>query len=173
MYSTKQTHKTFSPHFARHILTSFVVLLSVFAFTATTLIEDRTVSIEGEYQFKLNKNEIENILKQNEKITKLTIERETDVIPANKYPDVKTDPNLFFANFTLKQKICDSKLPQFTFYIQQEKEQTNIKAGLVRFKCKEESMKPNTNSAIKQYEQELIAVFEREVIEKLRQNNSQ
>ncbi len=168
-----QNQKTLSLNLEKQILVNFVALISVFAFTATSLVEDRTVSIEGEYEFKLNKDEIEHILQQNEKIMSLKIERETDIFPANKYPDLKPDPNVFFAHFKLKQEICESKFPEFSFIIRQEQENTKIKAGSADFKCKEESMKPNTNSAIKQYEQELIVTFEREVIEKLRQNNSQ
>ncbi|MDQ6787435.1 MAG: hypothetical protein M3033_11570 [Acidobacteriota bacterium] len=168
-----QKPKTFSLNSVKRVLASFVVMISVFAFTATTLVEDRSVSLNGEYKFKLGKDEIEKILKQNEKITNLKSERETDVFPAANYPDVKTDPNVFFASFSLKQKICDTNLPEFHFIVTQETKLTKVKAGFVYFKCKEESMRPDTNSALNQYEQELTAIFKREVIEKLRQNDSQ
>ncbi len=164
-----EKQKTFSLSVTKRILTSFVVLLSVFAFTATTLVEDRNISIVKEYNFKLNKNEIENILKQNVKISNLNIIREADFYPAN----TEFDPNGFYADFLLKEKICDSNLPEFHFHIQQGKEFTTIKALFASFKCKEESMKPDTKIALKQYEQELAAIFEREVIDKLRQNDSQ
>jgi hypothetical protein len=119
-----QKQKNFSLNFAKRILASFVVLLSVFAFTATTSIEDRNVSIVKDYYFKLNRNKIENILKQNEKITNLKIIREADFYP----PNTEFDPNGFYADFKLKQQICDSNLPEFSFHIQQEKEFTIIKA---------------------------------------------
>lgn len=171
-YFKAQTQNTFSLNSAKRITASLVVLLSVFAFTATSTVDDRSVSLVGEYRFKINKDKIENILKQNEKITGLTIRRETDVYPPANYPDVKTDPKAFFANFSLKQKICDSEFPSFSFSIHQEKDFTTVEGLFVHFNCREESMKPDGNTRMQLFEQEVSAIFEREVIEKLRQNES-
>lgn len=140
----------------------------VFTYTATTSLEDRSVSIVKDYAVEAGRNDIEYILRNNEKVTNLKIVREADFYPAN----TAFDPNGFYADFQLKQQICDSNLPQFSFHIQQEKKFTIIKALNVNFRCKEESMKENSNLALKQYEQELSSIFEREVIEKLRQNDS-
>lgn len=118
---------------------------------------------------KADKNDIENVLKQNEKITKLKFVREVDLYPAN---TKNINPNDFYVDFSLKQQICDSEYPEFHFSIQPEKKITTIKFLFANFKCKEKSLKPYTNNTLEQYEQEFAAIFEREVIEKLRQNDS-
>lgn len=171
-YFKAQTQDTFSLNSAKRISASLVVLLAVFAFTATSTVDDRSVSLVGKYTCEISKEKIENILKRNEKITNLTIRRETDVYPPANYPDVKTDPKAFFANFAMKQKICDSDFPSFSFTIHQEKDYTTVEGLFVHFNCREESMKPDENSRLKQFEQEASDIFEREVIEKLRQNDS-
>ncbi len=165
-----QKQKTFSLNLAKRILASFVVLLSVFAFTATQLVEERSFSMVKDYEVKVNRNDIEDILKKNEKITNLKIVREADFYPAN---TENINPNGFYAQFSFKQKICDSEYPEFHFHIQQEKKFTIIKALFVEYRCKEKSLQPHTNKTLEQYELELTPIFEREVIEKLKQNSSQ
>lgn len=168
-----QNASNLSPNFAKRCLANLIIFLSVFAFTATSYAEDRMATFNGEYRLNLNKSEIKNVLKQNEKISGIKIERETDIFPPDKYPDVKAKPNVFFVDFSFNQKVCDSKFPKFHFSITEEKEFTVVKALFADFKCKEESIKSDPEELLKQYKEELNKIFEQEVIEKLRQNNSQ
>ncbi len=156
-----QKQKTFSLNITKQILTSFIVLLSVFAFTATTLLKDRSISLGEEYVFKLNKARITGILKQNSKIQNL------------KFETVETDPNKFWVNFLLEQRFCDSKRPEFHFLVEQKKDLTLIRAAYVKFECKLYETNSNTANLANEQKHELNYIFEREVIENLRQNDSQ
>lgn len=167
-----QKQKTFSLSFAKRAFVSFVVLLSVFAFTATSFADEQNISIDKEYKFKLSELEIDGILKQNERIQDLKIERQTDRYPTNEYSDLKVNPNTFFAHFSLNQKICDTNYPRVYFYIEREREFSKITSASISFRC-QAVLEQKSNTAYKQYIPEVIGVFEREVIEKLRQNSPQ
>ena len=163
---------TFPSNFAKRILTSFVVLLSVVAFTATTLVKDRTVSLNGSYNFKLSEDKIESILRGNEKITSLKSRRYKDMFPGDN-STANTDSEVFLIDFSLKQKFCDSQYPKFSFVVEQKKDLTVIRGISVKFECKLYETNSNTENLQNEQKQELDYIFEREVIKKLRQNSSQ
>ena len=172
----------------------FVVFVSVFAFTATGSVDERYISLEREYKIKLSKSEIETVLRQNEKISNLIIKSEIETFPANQYPDVKTDPNGFHASFSLKQKICETNLPYISFHIQEKNNSsttdfpdavrkpesdnlTEIRGASFNFTCQNfpgnTNQPENSNNSLNQYRSELIAIFENEVIGKLKEKESQ
>ncbi len=157
--------KVFSSGFVKRISTSFVVLLSVFAFTATSYEEDRRVFIKQRYEIKMTRLEFEEKLKSIKSLSSLEIEKQTDVYPANKYPDVKTKPNSYYVRFHLQKKYCESNKLRIFSTIEAEEESIVFDYVSLNFWCKQ---KPT-----EQDNQELIAIFESEIIEKLRQNNSQ
>ncbi|HSK70651.1 MAG TPA: hypothetical protein VK892_03065 [Pyrinomonadaceae bacterium] len=171
-HKTQQENKCF-PMLIKRIASTVIILLSVFAFTATQLVKDRSVYFENEYKFSLSKSKIENILKQTNAIKKLKIRRDDEVFPRNEYPNVEVDLNTFFVDFYLEHQICETKNIKFSFLIEQKKDFSIIRAVSADYVCELfEDNSINHNSLENQHKQELIDVFEREVIEKLRQNNS-
>ncbi len=165
-FKTKtQKQKMFPLHFAKRVLASFVVLLSVFAFTATSYEEDRSVWLKQKYELKMTKLEFEEKLKSIESLSSLEIKKQTDAFPANKYPDVKTNPNSYYVRFHLQRKYCESNKLKIFFRIEEEKESIVFDDPNFSFWCKQ---KPT-----EQDNQQLLTIFESEVIEKLRQNNPQ
>lgn len=153
-----QKQKTFLVNFTKRVCTSFVILLSVFTFTATTLVKDRDISLDEDYVFKMDKSRIASILKQNSKVQNLRIE---------------TDADKYWVEFSLEQKFCDSERPRFQFLVEQKKKLTLIRAVSVKFECKLYEANPNTIDLANQQKQELKNIFENEITEKLRQNISQ
>jgi hypothetical protein len=150
--------KTVSRKFTNRIFASFVVLLSVFAFTATTLVRDRGISFDREYKLRLNNAQIESILSQNLKIQNLKLRA--------------TDSGNTWVDFKLKQKFCDSEFPEFHFLVEKN-DVSIIRSAYVNFECALYETELNTENLQSQQKRELNDIFEREVIEKLRQNSSQ
>ncbi len=172
-YSEREMRELYTVSFARRILASFVVIISVFAFTATSLVKDKTIYLDEQYKLSRGKSEIENILRQNPKLQNIKIRRDDEVFDTNKYPNIEIDRKTFFVDFLLKQRFCDSERPKFSFILEPEKDFTIIRSVSIDFECKLYETNPNANTLAIQQQQELNLIFERDVIEKLRQNNSQ
>ena len=156
---TETAHRSGSRAFA-----TVIALVSLFAFTATSMADERTIDLEKEYVVDIRISEIRTALGRNPLIRDVRIERETDAFPKNEYPNVKTDPNTWFVNFTLDRATCKSNLPQFRFVVTETTFGSRIYAGFVKIRCADELMKPNVNSATKNLKTELIGVFESEVL---------
>ncbi len=137
-----------------------VITISVFAFTATSFEEDRDVSVVRTYELRLTKAKFDQRLKSLRKIRDVKIEKQTDVWPANQYPDVKTKPNSYYVRFTLAEKYCDSNELRIFLTFDEEEEAIAIDYVSFSFWCKE---KPTDLDS-----QHLISIFQREVIENLR-----
>lgn len=52
--TVSQKQISFSPIFVNKVLTGSVIVFSIFTFTATTLVKDRSIGLESEFSFKLN-----------------------------------------------------------------------------------------------------------------------
>ena len=172
LYYEIETQKSLALNLSRRISMSLITIISVFAFTATSLVKDRTISLNEQYKVTQDRSEIENILRQNTKVKFIKIRRDDEVFDTNRYPNIEIDLKTFFVDFSLEQKFCDSERPKFSFLFESEKDFTIIRGVSVKFECK----LYETNSITKEFEYsqmlELKHIFEREVIEKLRQNNS-
>lgn len=160
-----QKQKILQPDFTKRILASLVVLLSVFAFTATSYEQDRSIWLKQKYELKMTRLEFEEKLKSINHISSLEVKRQTDVFPPDKYPDVKANSNSYYVHFNLQRKYCESDKLKIFLSIKEEKESIVFDNPIFSFWC---SQKPT-----EQDEQQLFAIFESEVIEKLRQNESQ
>lgn len=162
------SYKCFSLNNNRTSLTSSVLrnagmfgtlLFSVFAFSATTLESDRTVALKKEeVLLKLSPVQIEDALRQNPRISYVRIKRQSDVFPANEYPDVTRYPNVYYGDFILNEKHCDSR-PEFGFTLEEKSGATTLTGGFVHFSCGKESMLPDVNTALKDYEKQFSDVF--------------
>lgn len=171
---TKQ-EEIYSMLLVKKIATSLIIVLSVFAFTATSLVKERTIMFhENEYKFSLKKEEVERILKNTKTFYDLAIQRDDEVFPRNQYPNIEVDLKTFFVDLYLEHRICESRGVKFTFIMNQEKDFTKIWGISAYFNCSlYEDNSINHEELAEQQKKELLALFEREVIEKLRQNSSQ
>ena len=158
--------KEFTTRFAR-VAASSVAIISVFAFGATTMADERHIGFDRKYHVALRISDIRSVLQRNTLIRDLKFEREVDVFPKDKYPDVETDPDTWFGEFNLDQRTCSSTLTNFHFIVEETPDGSRISPSTVNFRCPDEKMKPTVNSAVKRYEEELQESFEREVIRPL------
>ena len=155
-----QKQKTFFSNFAKRISACFIILLSVFAFTATQFVDDRNVTYKTDYQLAITQREIANELQSCGYIENLKAE---PFSLDSEYFDNQTDFNL---QFNLLRKFCDSqKIEVYMRVKEDDKNFLTVDYLSLRFVCKSEPTE--------QDKQELLSLFEREVIEKLRQNNPQ
>lgn len=166
--------KTFSASVVRRFASLLIIILSVFAFTATSRVRDRMIMLNSEIKIEKSKPEVESILRNNENLLDLKIRRDDEVFPRNQYPNVEVDLKTFFGDFNIEYEICESKLVKMSFIIIQEKDFTKVMGGHGDFECSlYEDNSRNIEELTNQHKNELNKLFEREVIEKLRQNNSQ
>lgn len=160
-----------SSGFVRQFSTVSVAVISVFAFTATSLESDRNVTLEGEYTTSLSKVQIEEVLRRNKKIQNLKVVSERDFYPKNTDADI--DPNGYYVDFDLNERSCDSTFTRFSFHIQEHEGFTKVKALNASFTCEEKDMSPDVNRALATYQKTLSSIFENEVIKKLRGGDTQ
>jgi len=159
-----QSLNDFQPVFFKRPATSGIVLVSIFAFTATSHEEDRKISIDKKYELDMNIAEFENRVKNTKSFEILKFEKETEAFPSNQYPNVKTDPNGYYLFFDLQEEYCESKKLRIFISLKFENKVV-INSSNLDYWC------PNPPSD--EDKQNVNAIFEREVIEKLRQNNPQ
>jgi hypothetical protein len=135
----------------RRTAASFMIALSVFAFTATSFEEDRSFVYGKEYDLHLTKEEFDARLRKIEGIGKVDIDH-YDFMPENQLS----------YTFSMPQKYCESNI-QVSMNITPHKDQASFELLSLRFWCKE---KPAES-----VEDELLSIFEREVIDKLGPND--
>jgi hypothetical protein len=144
----------------------FLCIFSLFAFTATSYEYDRDVSLSKKYEMNLTIDEFERIVK-NEKSFKIhSFEKETDLYPANQYPNHESDPTLYYLHFDLDKPFCES--PNLRIFVPvnvKESHEIIISRQTISYWCEQ----PPTEKD----KAELEILFESEVIEKIRQNETQ
>lgn len=158
-YSKTIEQKMFSVDFTKRIYTSFVILLSIFAFTATSYKEDRNVNFDKSYTFKGSKEQLIANLKNLPITSKLQFRSETEIL-GNTMPQNKIDAEQFWLDFTIKRKFCGSNELDVRIFVKEVKEATNLDSGYVRFWCQQEP----TEETKKQ----ILQLFENEIAEKLK-----
>lgn len=141
-----------------------VILFSLFAFTATSYEQDRSVWFEKKYELNMTVNEFEKRIRNTKSFEISSFEKETDSFPSNQYPNVKTDPNGYYLHFDLQKSYCESKKLRVFFNLK-AMDKIYIDRFTINYWCK--------NPPTDEDREKLISIFESEVIEKLRQNNSQ
>jgi len=162
-YQTRITHQV-TKTFARNVVAVCVAIVSVFAFTATTLNNGQMIPLEGEYGFNLTVSEIHAALNQNPSIIELKMESE-----AERFPKMSTDPHTFYADFVFKHEYCNSNQLQFNFVIREGNSESIVTPRFVLLSCPRELMLPDIDTATKNFTAEFSGVFEREVVYRLRE----
>ncbi|HQU85109.1 MAG TPA: hypothetical protein PKY59_18355 [Pyrinomonadaceae bacterium] len=130
-----------------------VILLSVFAFTATHFKNERGFVYGKEYDLKLTKEEF------NFRLSKLDSVKKFDFQHYN-----FNEPNEDSYTIELKQNYCDSNIT-VNLRVKEVGKLTFYNLVSLDFWCKEKPTEKDKEA--------LLQIFEREVIEKLRQNSSQ
>ncbi len=150
----------------KRAIVSCIVLISIFAFLATSFTDEHSFWIDKNYEFDLTKSQFEDLMRQNYKISELEIK------PTNQYPNLKHDPRESFLNFRLNHKICDTSNPTVYLFIKDLGQKIIIESISIRVRCSAFADR-NTNTAIKEYEPAVKSIFEIEVIEKLKEYSKQ
>lgn len=153
-----QNQVTFLLNFAKRVSASFIVLLSVFAFTATSYEEDRNLWFDNNYTFAGNKEEIVEKLKSFPKIARVEYRNEAEMF-GNTMPQNTIDSNNYWLEFKIKEKFCDSENLSVTMFVKESNDITNLRLGFIRFWCKEKPTEEN--------KKQVFQIFEKEVAEKL------
>lgn len=150
----------------RKFATFAVIVISVFAFTATSYENERTIYLFGNnYEVKMNINNLEQFVKNEKSFEILTFERESDKYSANQLSNREIDPTQYYLYFDIKQSFCESNKLRIFLPLNTQKDKVVINSPTIHYWC---SQPPNDNDKAK-----LTEIFEREVIEKIRQNSSQ
>ena len=153
-----------NPDFLQKIKVSLVSLFSLFAFTATSYEQDRNVSLDNKYEFKMNIKSFEKLVRDEETFYIHAIEPTRDLsIPVeNVNTIIKHSPYILY--FDLKTPYCESKNIRIFSLITKDDNSVTLGGPTMSYWCD----KPPTEKD----KAELSLIFEREVIEKIRQNSS-
>lgn len=146
------------------IKVSSVCLFSLFAFTATSYEQDRDIYLDKKYEFRMNIKDFEKLVRNEETFDILKIEPTRDLsIPIeNVNTIIKHSPYILY--FDLKPPYCESKKIRIFSSITKDENTVTLGGVTIHYWCeKPPTEKDNT---------ELSSIFEREVIEKIRQNSS-
>ncbi len=150
---------------ARRFAAMGMIFLSVFAFTATTLEDDRHVTIRKIYALKGTIADLESDLKKIGSLSQVKFRSYDETFPGSNNPDQKQMSHTYFGDFTLRRSYCESDKLEVNLLVDQVKETVMIEMVGFRFWCKE---KPTEKD-----EADLLGIFESEVINKLGPKDSQ
>lgn len=143
--------------FANRATITAMAFISLFAFTATSHVDDRRIFFENAYTFNGSKEDFDERLKQLERVSDLKIVSQEDAY--KNLPDVKINPDGYSYTFLLEQKHCDSNYIIVRAMAVVRKDSVALGLISTRFWCKEEPTKAT--------EQEIIEIIERDIIQKL------
>lgn len=162
------------------------VLFSLFAFTATQLVRDRTVYIGGEYEIDRGylELEVEPLLRKNPSIVSIsstarlgeshedlqtnsnwgsTSDRRKGRIPKTS----PTVPPVYWFDVSIAEKTCNSEKSKFSFIVERKENVLKIRAINLDFDCSEYEKADNFNTLDKNYIAHGRQMFEQHVINHL------
>jgi hypothetical protein len=158
-YRQQERQPAYTERFAlRRLATCGVIILSLFAFTATQRVGDRMVSEEKQYEFKMSKGVL---IKELQRVGGYLHHYRYDdefvrrLEKINKRPMTEEDRNSYSLNTI--SKFCDSTV-HATFTLHTVGDKTVLKVGHLLYNCK---------AGDEQHDMEATRTFEREVIERL------
>ncbi len=85
-----------------------VILISVFAFTATHFVNDRSVWVRRSYELGVSRVGFERQLKELDGISVVRITKMTDEYPKEQYPDLDMSPTGYYLTFRVRRPYCES-----------------------------------------------------------------
>lgn len=149
----------------QRVTTLLISLFTIFAFTATTLVKDRSIGLDTHYLVKQRHNEVESALHNIQSIEAMKIKRYGDLFPGD--PDRDRSENTYFVDFSLDETFCDSERPKFSFILDEKAKYTEIYGVYVHFECRLYENNADRGPLDAKYTDQLQDVFKHEVIEKL------
>jgi hypothetical protein len=109
-----------------------VVVLSVFAFTATHAVDDRSVWVDRSYPLALTRTGLEDRLRHLETVREVKVEKMTDAWPKDKYPKLAMSPTGYYLSFKIRNDYCESK--EIGFFVSfEDKDDTVLIDGPLNF----------------------------------------
>lgn len=158
LYSQQQTTNAHKRHdkFAK----AGVVILSVFAFTATHFEDDRSVWTGKDYEILMSRTAFEDSLRNLDTIREVSIEKKTDVWPKDRYPKLDISPTGYYLSFKIQTSYCESK--EIDFFCSFEDKGTSIlidNSQSFRYWCHDKPTEKDSSN--------LSAIFEEKVIGRL------
>jgi hypothetical protein len=140
----------------RSAVATLFSVISVFAFTATSFVNERSVWVKIHYTFNIRKTDFEDRIARLPSVREVKIEKETDVWPKDKYPDVETDPRDYFLGFRIQEKFCDSsEIKVFTSFRDDSNKQ-EIDGINFKYWCSVPPTKEDEKKLIEIVEQQMI-----------------
>ena len=177
----------------RRAMTVASLMFSLFAFTATQLVRDRSVYIVGEYSLGggLSGLEIEPLLRSNPSIVSI----KSEVGLPDSHPDLQTnsreagDSNrrnqnaggqgpslpvepLYFFDIDIAEQTCNSEKSSFDFIVQRRGDTVQIRAISLKFDCPEYEKTDDAGALNRKYLEHARLMFERHVIDHLTKHQS-
>ena len=143
----------------KRALAASTVLIASFAFMATQFVDDRSVSLESQYEFGSSRLRLVDRLRKLKNVRKIDIRNDTDIWPANEYPDVKTDPQDYSLRFEIVERYCDSNHIELHTGLHDNGDTVTMNYISIRYWCPEA---PGPSD-----QQKLISILERTVVEPL------
>jgi hypothetical protein len=144
------------------VIRTIVFLITIFSFTATTLVRDRMLELEGDYAVSEHADSITTILKNNPNIYGIRIQREDEV-----FNSPKADKGTYFFDFKIKRRLCDSESPEYSFIVMDDGSTSTLRAGFVHFECNLYEGNGDQNALDKEFKAEVESVFKSEVLDRL------
>lgn len=131
-----------------------VILIAVFAFTATTLKNERSAWFDKNYTFNGKKEDLEEKLKTLPDLRRISLKSESEVL-SNIVPNEKIDPDEYWLRFEIIQKFCESESLRFLIWVNEIDGKTTLRFGNVEFMC-EEQLTENQK-------QKIFRIFEKKI----------
>lgn len=150
--------------FSRHkqVASCSVILISVFAFTATTLKSDRHLTLSNGYAIRERQQEIESVLRKNPQVSNVRVTDEGDS-PA-KGSNIEEQVRVVFFDFLVAKQTCDSNPTAMQVMIRQYARVTNIESVSISFTCHAYESNENYNGLEQQYLQHARELFEQDIL---------
>ena len=140
----------------RGFVTILFSAISIFAFTATSFVNERSAWIRTHYVFNMTRADFENRIEKLPLVIGVKIEKETDVFPKDEYPDIETDPNFYFLEFQMQEKFCDSSEVKVSTSFRDEGEKQEIKDVNFQYWCNDPPTEDDKKRLVEMVEQHII-----------------
>lgn len=143
------------------------IVVCVFAFTATSRVRDRHIYLVGEYSIAGGHREVETRLRENIKVRNIQIRRHDEIFNSNDYPNypkADLDPSVYFIDFDLEEKTCDSRITKSSVVITEKGDYSELRGVSFDFECGEYERAENYNALDQTYQARLTELFQREIL---------
>lgn len=144
------------PKISQNFAFTTIVLISVFAFTATSYKEDRNVHYNKKFVFKGSQDEFISKLKRINSISDIDVTNQKEHF-ANAPIGSSIPPNEYFYTFKLNKAVCESEDIRIYAFVRAENDMTYLENISVNFWCKQRPDQEIENQVFEVIEREIIA----------------